>query len=60
MESCGGYNFSLIKDDDIVFETFHHRNGEVYTCMYQARARFVMNSWANGVSYLYSIALKAQ
>lgn len=42
----------FMQDDEIVFETFYHRNGEAYTCMCQVGERFVMNSWDTGVSFI--------
>ncbi|XP_077983807.1 uncharacterized protein LOC144438582 isoform X2 [Glandiceps talaboti] len=31
--------------DDIVFETFHHKNGRSYTCVVQNGQRFFLDSW---------------
>ncbi|XP_064632351.1 uncharacterized protein LOC135490785 isoform X2 [Lineus longissimus] len=36
----GGY-----RDDDIVFETFHHQNGRVYTCLYRNQMRYYLDNW---------------
>ncbi|KAL4221114.1 hypothetical protein ACF0H5_019374 [Mactra antiquata] len=33
------------KDDDLVFETFHHRSGKDFNCIYQSGMRFYLDDW---------------
>lgn len=41
---------SLQGDDDIVFETFHHKSGKEYTCIRQGGRRFYLDNWNTHVS----------
>ncbi|XP_053378155.1 kinesin-like protein klp-3 isoform X3 [Mercenaria mercenaria] len=35
------------KDDDIVFETFYHRSGKEFQCIYQSGMRFYLDDWGS-------------
>lgn len=36
--------------DDIVFETFHHKNGQTYSCIFTNGCRFYLDNYQNAVS----------
>ncbi|XP_060587224.1 kinesin-like protein klp-3 isoform X2 [Ruditapes philippinarum] len=36
-----------MKDDDIVFETFYHRSGKEFQCIYQSGMRFYLDDWGS-------------
>ena len=40
----------LQKEDDIVFETFYHRSGKEFQCIYQTGMRFYLDDWGSKVS----------
>lgn len=35
------------KDDDLVFETFYHRSGKEFQCIYQSGMRFYLDDWGS-------------
>ncbi|XP_052284158.1 kinesin-like protein KIFC3 isoform X5 [Dreissena polymorpha] len=35
------------KDEDIVFETFYHRSGKEFQCIYQSGMRFYLDDWGS-------------
>ena len=39
-----------LQSDDIVMETFYHKSGQIYTCVYQGGQRFYMDSWETQVT----------
>ena len=40
----------LQKEDDLTFETFHHRSGKEFQCIYQSGMRFYLDDWGSKVS----------
>ncbi|XP_052780673.1 uncharacterized protein LOC128217530 isoform X3 [Mya arenaria] len=36
-----------MKEDDIVFETFYHRSGKEFQCIYQTGMRFYLDDWGS-------------
>ena len=45
------YSYSYLQDDDeLVMETFYHKGGTVYCCVYQGGQRFYLDSWQTQVS----------
>lgn len=43
----GGASNGRKKDDDIVFETFYHRSGKEFQCIYQSGMRFYLDDWGS-------------
>ena len=46
------YFFVLQKEDDLVFETFYHRSGQEFQCIYQSGMRFYLDDWGSKVNLL--------
>ena len=38
------------KEDDLVFETFYHRSGKEFQCIYQSGMRFYLDDWGSKVN----------
>ena len=45
-----------LQSDDIVMETFYHKSGQIYTCVYQGGQRFYMDSWETQVMTSLTLA----
>ena len=39
--------------DDIVFETFYHNSGRVYTCLYRSGVRYYLDNWKTEVRFIH-------
>ena len=39
------------KEDDLVFETFYHRSGKEFQCIYQSGMRFYLDDWGSKVNF---------
>jgi len=39
------------KEEDIVFETFYHRSGKEFQCIYQSGMRFYLDDWGSKVTH---------
>ena len=46
-----------LQSDDIVMETFYHKSGQIYTCVYQGGQRFYMDSWETQVMTSLTLAI---